>query len=153
MRRRDRPSPTDLSLTAEAALLLYWFAAMKRRRPFPSLTRRLGRRATLTEAPAPADDDATAAAVGRAVARASNRLPGTWLCLEQTLAAQSMLRRRRIACTTYFGASAGGSLSAHAWLASGSDIVVGASQASTHRPVLAYAFDPLQPVTGKPSDE
>ncbi len=53
-------------------------------------------------------------------------LPGS-TCLHKAIAAQSMLRRRNISCTLYYGARTfpGKGLEAHAWVQDGPDGVIG----------------------------
>lgn len=69
-------------------------------------------------------------AVARAVRIAARHLPWECKCLAQAMAAQKMLRRRRLATTLYLGLAKGGGgdereLSAHAWLRCGDMIVTG----------------------------
>ena len=73
--------------------------------------------------------------VSVAVEAAAQRLPGM-VCFPKAVAAQSMLRRRGVSTTIYFGAGTMGRarLSAHVWLADGESAVTGSRSGY---PVLA----------------
>ena len=116
---------------ADRALLVEAIAQLARARfalrlvPFPAIAKRLGGFAApqqKTARPQPVEADAhavvTARRVGWAVTRAARHIPFEAVCLPQALAAHAMLKRRGIASTIHFGATAGTapSLSAHAWL-------------------------------------
>jgi hypothetical protein len=67
--------------------------------------------------------------VGQAVESAANYTPWKSVCLPQAVAAQWMLKRRRIAGTLYLGLardeSKPGKFAAHAWLRCGNIILTG----------------------------
>ncbi len=81
----------------------------------------------LERAPASAEcDGALVAAVGRAVTVAARNVPWNAVCLPQAMAAKAMLARRGQGSALHLGAGmAEGSVSAHAWLVAGGEIVVG----------------------------
>ncbi len=70
---------------------------------------------------------AQAREIGWAVTRAARYVPFRAVCLPQAIAAQAMLRRRRVASVMHFGVakSAQEPLSAHAWLDAGQVEVTG----------------------------
>lgn len=142
----------DWILAAEAALCLGLAAAARRVLPFAWLGR-------LAEWPirAPAVEGAGRRDAGRrvrlAIEAAVRRAPWPALCFEQALAAQTMLRRRGIASTLYYGAGpqggdAGGSrgLAAHVWVRDGDHDVIGCETAASFA-VLA-SFPPAAKATG-----
>ena len=69
------------------------------------------------------------------------RVPGTRQCLVQGLAAKWMLQRRRIPSTLYFGVAKDpkGSLKAHAWLRSGTQMVTGAEGRNQYAVIATFA--------------
>lgn len=81
----------------------------------------------------------TPAAVGRAVASAALRLPGT-ACLARALAAEALLLRHGLPARLRVGvAKGGGGLDAHAWTASGGEVVAGSGDLSRY---AAFDLDP-----------
>jgi len=76
-------------------------------------------------------DLARARLIGQAVRSAANSTPWESVCLPQAVAAQWMLKRRRIAATLYLGVAKDEGkpekLSAHAWLRCGDLILTGAA--------------------------
>jgi len=68
--------------------------------------------------------------IGQAIRSAANNTPWQSFCLPQAVAAQWMLRRRRVAATLYLGVSKDETkpekLAAHAWLRCGDIILTGA---------------------------
>lgn len=77
--------------------------------------------------PATADEIAV---IRRTIAAAGRRLPFRTKCYEDALAAQSMLARRGRSSRLHFGGrKSDGALTAHVWLTSGENIVVGGEEA------------------------
>jgi len=76
-----------------------------------------------------------------AVAAAAARLPGRTSCLARAVAAQAMLRRRRVSTTLFYGATSAPDrrLRAHAWLQAGDEAVVGQEAAPDYVVVAAYS--------------
>ncbi len=68
--------------------------------------------------------------IGQAIRSAAGNTPWQSVCLPQAVAAQWMLKRRRIAATLYLGLARPGKdadqLTAHAWLRCGQIILTGA---------------------------
>lgn len=87
-------------------------------------------------------DDRTRARneVRRAVQVAALRLPGT-TCFPKAIAAQAMMRRRRVATTLYWGAATlpGKGLAAHVWLQDGDVGVQGKRVSGSYKPLAAYS--------------
>lgn len=94
-------------------------------RPFPAVAKelgdfvapddpRVGERAAATTS----DQAETARAVGWAVRSAAPFMPFRSVCLQQAMAARTMLKRRGIASVMHFGAQPSGkrAIDAHAWL-------------------------------------
>ncbi|MBU1325923.1 MAG: lasso peptide biosynthesis B2 protein [Alphaproteobacteria bacterium] len=128
----SRPTPVPrtgsgrpASMVLEAVLGLAVARATLLVRPFRTVARRLGHLTT-------PDDPRVAAAQVRgteaevrvvtdvrwAVAAAARRVPFRAVCLQQALAAEAMLRRRRIATVLHLGSGrdGAGEMTAHAWL-------------------------------------
>ncbi len=78
--------------------------------------------------------------VWSAVARADRRLPGGTTCLHRAMTAQSMLRRRGVGATLYYGAATlpGKGLTAHAWVNDGDEGVVGYEEAHRYLILARY---------------
>jgi hypothetical protein len=121
--RLRQVGPRRRALVAEAVLCLLAARLALLCLPFPSLARRLGRfvppaEARRLEAPPTAQDAQTATDIGWAVTRAARYVPFRAVCLPQAMAAQWMLRRRKVASVMHFGAARGTEkpLDAHAWL-------------------------------------
>lgn len=78
--------------------------------------------------------------IGRAVDQAAARLPFSLKCLPKAMAAQWMLRRRRIAARLLIGVLAAGTRGTpddlHAWVLAGTETVIG-DFPDAHHPVLA----------------
>jgi hypothetical protein len=74
------------------------------------------------------DDEFLLKRIRRAVTTAARNVPWNAVCLPQALAAKAMLARRGCGSTFHLGAGTNdeGKLIAHAWLACGGKIVVGA---------------------------
>lgn len=120
--------PADLLLLAEAFLLLTaaWLAL--KRVPLSRLARWL-------RSPAPSfrmsAAEQTAIRVRWAILAVARRLPGTFVCFPQSLAAYAMLRRRGIPSVLCYGVnrSPANELRAHTWLKVGELTVVGGEAA------------------------
>ncbi len=78
--------------------------------------------------------------VSSAVARANHRLLGRTTCLHRAMTAQSMLRRRGVAATLYYGAATlpGKGLTAHAWVSDGAKGIVGFEEAPRYTVLARY---------------
>lgn len=108
--------------------------------PFDALSRRLGE--PMAETPATIDDAdrATLERLSWAVGAISRRAPWRCKCLEQAIAANLMLRRRRIASTFYFGIGrSDGVIGAHAWVRSGDYYVTGGSERAQFQVLSTFA--------------
>lgn len=83
---------------------------------------------------------AAIAGIRWAVTRASRRLPFTVVCFPRALAAQMMLRHRRVATTLYYGAATlpGKGLTAHTWLQDGALGIVEHAEAAHFHVVARY---------------
>ncbi len=108
--------------------------------PFRVAMRWHGLRLDLPPETAGRDDGAEARLIGRAVARAARRLPLRAVCLQQAVAASSMLRRRGLPVEIHFGLarSKEGELTAHAWCSSAEVAVTGAAEADEYTQVAIY---------------
>lgn len=75
-----------------------------------------------------------------AVLRAVNYLPGKTVCFPRGIAAQAMLRRRRIGTTLYYGATSksGGGLTSHVWVQDGTEDVTGTEESTNFKIVAKY---------------
>lgn len=67
----------------------------------------------------------------------------------QAIAAQRMLRRRRIASTLYLGVASNrekkDAIVAHAWLRAGDKIITGEIEARRHRALAWFGDEPASP--------
>ena len=83
---------------------------------------------------------ANARAVGRVVRGVARRLPFDARCLPRAMAAQWMLRRRRIASQLRFGVRrrTDGTIDLHAWLLVNGECVVGGWNLETYAPLPAF---------------
>ena len=125
-RRRTR---TERLLLLEAFLLLGVARLAVLVLPFKWLAVSLGRHMHEADARISAANLNLARCVGQAVCAAANYTPWKSVCLPQAVAAQWMLKRRRIAATFYLGVAKKeakpGTLAAHAWLRCGNIILTG----------------------------
>ena len=78
--------------------------------------------------------------VAWAVTVAARRAPWRAKCLEQGLAAQSMLRRRGVASVLHYGLGRdpAGDLAAHVWVTAGGEDVVGGAQAEGYVEMVRF---------------
>ena len=78
--------------------------------------------------------------VGWAIATAARYLPGETVCFPQAIAAQAMLRRRRVGTTLYYGAARlpDRGLTTHAWVQDGAEGVVGHRNADKYYVLARY---------------
>ena len=113
---------TQRSLVVEAAVLMFLGWAGLRLFRFQTLRRVLDRAVVLTSLKQPAAEADVVPAVRRAVIAVAARCPGA-TCLVQALAANVMLRRRRLSCVMRFGVrrtgTTGEPLEGHAWVECG----------------------------------
>ena len=127
-RRRTR---VERFLLMEAFVLLGIARLAVLALPFKWLAVSLGRHMNEADAQIIASDLNLARKVGQAVRSAANYTPWESVCLPQGVAAQWMLKRRRIAGTLYLGVSKDEAkpekLAAHAWLRCGNIILTGAA--------------------------
>ncbi|MCL4832994.1 MAG: lasso peptide biosynthesis B2 protein [Caldilineaceae bacterium] len=94
--------------------------------PFRHLTRWMERRPRQPELTGP-DRQRAVQEVRRVIFQIWHRSPLPTTCLHRAIAAQSMLRRRGVGTTLYYGAATRpvGKLKTHAWVQDGSEGVVG----------------------------
>jgi len=79
-------------------------------------------------------------AVRWSILRTSHRLPVKIVCFPRAIAAQAMLRRRRIGTTLYYGAATqpGKGLTSHVWVQDGQDGVIGYRAAHGYKIIAKY---------------
>ena len=133
---QDAPAKWRRRSRAERLLLMEVFVLLSIARPailvlpFKRLAVSLVRHRNETDMQISASDLNIARKVGQAVCSAANYTPWESACLFQAVAAQWMLKRRRIADTLYLGMAKDETkpekLAAHAWLRCGSIILTGA---------------------------
>lgn len=135
-------SSSDLLLFAEAYVRLAFVRLLIVSLPFRFVASHLGE----LQAETPRDDDPsaqlTARRVRRAILAASRRAPWRCKCLEQAIAAKTMLRSRGLATTLYLGVARADALEAHAWLRCGSYFVSGGDGASRFVVVSTFGDTP-----------
>jgi hypothetical protein len=133
---RDAPAKWRRRSRLERLLLLEAFALLGVARltvlilPFKWLAFSLGRRMNESGTLISASDLQHARMVGQAIRSAAHNTPWKNVCLPRAVAAQWMLKRRRIAATLYLGVKKDDKkpekLAAHAWLRCGDVILTGA---------------------------
>lgn len=124
-----RRTHAERILLLEAFMLLGIARFMVLAVPFRWLAVSLGKRMNETGAVTGHRDLRIARMIGQAIRSAANNTPWESVCLTRAVAAQWMLKRRRIASTLYLGVSKGvpgpERLAAHAWLRCGDEILTG----------------------------
>jgi hypothetical protein len=125
-RRRTR---AERLLLLEAFALLGVARLMTLTLPFKFVAVSLGKHMTESGVHISGSDLRYARMIGQAIRSASNYTPWESVCLSQAVAAQWMLKRRRIAATLYLGVvkdvTKPEKLTAHAWLRCGDVILTG----------------------------
>ncbi|HVJ09546.1 MAG TPA: lasso peptide biosynthesis B2 protein [Acidisarcina sp.] len=120
--------PADLFLLAEAFLLLSASRIALKKIPLSRLVGWLRRPASKAN---PSQSEQTALRVQWAILAIVHRMPGSFVCFPQSLAAYAMLRRRGISGVLHYGVnrSPDNVLRAHTWLTAGELTVVGGESA------------------------
>ncbi len=129
----------DRHALIEAVLGLIGASTRLRVVPFRKLAPRLGRHMVESGTE---DDGATKAEAERvrwAVETAARALPWKPMCFPQAVAATTLLRRRGIGYTLYFGLDPAHDLEAHAWVRVGSVIVTGGPHRTRFTVVSTFA--------------
>lgn len=128
-------------LLAEAVLRLITARIQTSALPFRRLSPSLGSIAKDSADTLSATQEATASDIGWAIDCAARHLPVTLLCLQQAIAAKRMLAHRKIPATLYLGTrrSEENSLTAHAWLRSGSVRVAGGDGETNHAIISRFS--------------
>jgi len=132
------------SLLVESLLLVLFVRMALTLLPFQRVRRML----TLSmRTPGPEEPDPTARSerICWAVAAAAQYVPAA-TCLTQALAAQVLLTRAGVQCRSYIGVrrDAAGIFAAHAWVACGDRVVVGARGHEEFTPLCAWTGDRWQ---------
>jgi hypothetical protein len=80
-----------------------------------------------------------------AVESAANNMPGKMVCFPRAIAAQSMLQKRRIITTMYYGIARAREtqISAHVWLQDGNNGIIGHTNSADYK-VLFRCPDPMK---------
>jgi hypothetical protein len=131
----------DVAIVAEATFTLAVVSIALSCVPFRLIAPRLGRPAVETP---PEESARRVQRIRRtrwAMHTSVRRVPLTWSCLTQAIAAKAMLRRRGIASTLYLGVDTGSptGLSAHAWLRAGPEVVTGEAGRDQFGTVASFA--------------
>ncbi len=82
--------------------------------------------------------------VSKSIERANRLLPGHHKCLVQAIAANWMLKKRKVSNTVYFGVKSQSDdkkFTAHAWVRSGDTIVTGESGSNEFSIIATFAQD------------
>lgn len=109
--------------------------------PFRRIAAWMGTEGKETDAEETATMEARALEIGAAVSLVARHVPWDSRCLAQALAGSSMLGRRNIPATLYFGVrkELGVDFSAHAWLRCGSRIITGGPQHESFEVIARFA--------------
>jgi hypothetical protein len=137
-------SPARLARAPRAAEALCWLGLARLAAaavPFRRSARLLGLRQSESVERLLEGQAAHAERVGAAVASATARAPWESSCMVQALAANAMLRVRRIPATLFLGVAkdADADLAAHAWVRCGDAIITGARERDRFTPVGAFS--------------
>lgn len=133
----------DWLLALEAFAFLCVAKAVVMLVPFRRYAPRLGRSEAETPAAISPADRRVAVKISWAVQAVARHVSLGFVCLPQALAAQRMLRRRRLPNTIYFGVSLiapqQDDMMAHAWIRAGDKIVTGEREIAGHVVVAKFA--------------
>lgn len=145
-----RHSFADLALVSEALVLLSLARLALKVVPVRVLDRYFSKP---PNAASPAPDRSAIGKVRWAVTAAANHAPMQFVCFPLAIASQSMLRRRGIASTMYYGVahSPEGVLEAHVWLMTGDRYIVGGETAANFRVLKTFPAAPQRPADLAPS--
>jgi hypothetical protein len=127
----------DLALVSEAILLLAVARLALKAVPVRVLDRYFSK---APNASPPPSDRPVIGRVRWAVTAAARHAPIQFVCFPQAIACQSMLRRRGIPSTMYYGVahSPEGVLEAHVWLMTGDRYIVGGETAAGFKVVKTF---------------
>jgi hypothetical protein len=130
----------EQALLLEATLLLLIARILISYVPFGRIAPFLGQRAATPPASFPIRQPGPARQIGLAVRTMSHYMPWQSTCLVQALAAQAMLRRRRLPGTLYLGVARTPEqqLEAHAWLQHGPVILTGAQGRARYTVITTF---------------
>ena len=141
-----RRTAADGLVAFEAMLWLMAAAVVRQVLPFSALVALAGRP---TRSPRGGDNGRIGKGqqVGWAVTVMARRLPWSPACFDQALAAQTMLRWRRVPSTMFFGAgwNSARALEAHVWVRQGGHAVVGCELASGFMTLASFPPSGLEP--------
>ena len=145
--RFRRLTPARRLLAVEAVLALLLAKLLTRAVPARHWLRLLRTGAAPRCVAGPADsgssDSRVPAEIGAVVAKVVRHMPFRAKCLPQAVAAQWMLRRRRVPSILVFGVRRGverdGELDFHAWLTVGGDCIVGGAEVDAYSPFPPFA--------------
>ncbi len=130
----ERPAP---ALLAEAGLAVLRASIAIRLRPFATVARNAIARQSAAE-----PDPATISSVVRAVEAWARRVPWRALCMEQGIAAATMIARRGFPVDLAYGAAMiNRELKAHVWVRSGEIDVIGCENASDFALLSQFSND------------
>lgn len=132
-------SPRQQFLLMEASLYLMSARLLLAVLPFRLLTKIVGRLLKYPEVVGPVRER-FCNEVAWAVTAAADHLPIRLVCFPRGIAAQAMLRRRRVAATMYYGVAnlPERGLAAHVWVQDGSCGVVGHQIAGTYAVMMRF---------------
>ena len=147
LRRFRRLTPAGRLLAVEAAVALLLARLLTRAVPSRHWLGLLRTGAAPRRVAGPADpgssDSRVSAEIGAVVAKVVRHMPFRANCLPQAVAAQWMLRRRRVPSTLVFGVRRSverhGELDFHAWLTVGGECVVGGPEVDAYSPFPPFA--------------
>ena len=145
VRRFSRLRLSDKVLFLEALVLLSAAAAATRLLPFSRISS-LATRPIRGLRKTSNDDELQIAARIRWAVITGARFASNARCLQQAIVAQSMLRRRGVPSTLYYGVAPNSSgISAHAWLRAAGDDIVGVESAADFAVLAAFTIEYVQP--------
>lgn len=137
--KRAFPTLRDVALFAEALITLGIASAAIGLLSFRSVARMMGRREVRPEALK--HDPGRAAEIAQAVTRASRRAPWRSVCFHEGLAAHWMLRRRGYPSRLHYGLSKVQNLSAHVWVTTDGQTIVGGDREPEFHCVAIFPSD------------
>lgn len=130
-------------LLLDSVFTLLWFTLFVRLMSFQRLSAKWSGKGEVARTNITLEQQLLARQVEWMIAAISRRQPLKITCLMQAAAAKSLLDRRQIPCTLYFGVAPrvadGRAVNAHAWLQCGDRIITGRAEAKNFRAMTWFS--------------
>lgn len=131
-------------LALEALLELIRVRLLRNAADFSTIARLFGKPQAESPVAIDSGQEHVAHEIGQAIRRAVRIAPFRCNCLTQAICGLYMLKRRRISCTLYLGVAPRSDLAreAHAWLRSGSVIILGDNRLDRYEAIFPFGIEP-----------